>query len=54
MYKHIPKHIIHNSILNQHLFKHGLTSDSVHLKDIWYYDIELKKIVLEDFKTEGK
>jgi hypothetical protein len=51
MHKHIQKEVLHNSILNHHLFKHGLISDSIHLKDVWYYDIELKKIVLEDFKT---
>ena len=52
MYKHIPKHIIHHSIVQHHLIKHDLNNVSITLKDIWYYDIELKKIVLEDFKTE--
>lgn len=54
MNKYIPKYILHHSIVQHHIIKHGLSNAPGSLNDIWYYDMELKKIVSEDFKKGVK
>lgn len=47
MYKHIPKHILHSSIMQHHLIKHGFYDAPSSSKDNWYFDINKRIIVLE-------
>ena len=47
MYKHIPKYVIHRSIVQHHLIKQGFNGVPSSLKDNWYFDINKRVIVLE-------
>lgn len=47
MYKHIPKYILHHSIVQHHLIKQGLTDAPRSLDDNWYFDINKRVIVSE-------
>ena len=44
----IPKYIKHNAIITHHLIKHGFNDPPSSLKDIWYYDINTCKIIIEE------
>ena len=44
----IPKYIIHNARIKRHLIKHGFNEPPNSLKDVWYYDINLHKIIIEE------
>jgi len=48
MYKHIPKYILHHSIITHHLIKQGFNVDTVDLNGNWYFDIDKRVIVLEE------
>jgi len=47
MFKPIPKYILHHSIVQHHLIKHGLSNAPSSLNDNWYFDINKRVIVLE-------
>ena len=47
MYKHIPKYILHHSIVVHHLIKQGFNDVTPTLKDNWYFDIDKRTIVIE-------
>ena len=47
LYNHIPKYILHHSIVQHHIIKQGFNVDTVNLKDSWYYDMEKRVIVRE-------
>lgn len=36
MYKHIPKYVLHHSMIQHHLIKHGLNNAPRSLNDTWY------------------
>ena len=44
----IPRYVIHNAIIKHHLIKHGFNNPPSSLKDVWYYDITLHKIIVEE------